>query len=129
MVPRDKLFGWKDFKGEPGEAEADYVTRFAVIMAKSERWYIKENPDRGSSKSRDLASRIANLPHWIYPAEEKSDEKTFAPNSYLAELGDECSFMDVPLETLAFVDLKGPIIYFRLDISGMRESLAVENES
>lgn len=128
LAPRNKLFGWQDFKGESGEAEADYVTRLAGNLAKSERWCIKKNSDRGNSKSRDLTSRIANLPYWIYPAEGNCNEMTFARNSYLAELGDECTFMDVPLEILASTGLKGPITYFRLDISGMRESLAIENE-
>jgi hypothetical protein len=128
LIQRDKLFGWQDFKGKSGEAEADFVTQLAVSLAKSERWSFKKGGGRSNSKSRDLTSRIANLPYWIYPAGDNLSEMTFARDSYLAELGEKCSFMDVPLEILASTDLQGPVTYFRLDISGMRQSLAMENE-
>ncbi|WP_077346177.1 hypothetical protein [Algoriphagus sp. A40] len=128
LVPRDKLFGWQDFKGESGENMAEFVTQFAVGLAKSEQWCIKKSTYQGNSKNLDIASRFADLPYWLYPAGENPSEMTFSRNSYLSELGDECPFMDVPLEILASSDLRGPITYFRLDISGMRESLAIENE-
>lgn len=126
-VPRDKLFGWQDFEGESGEAEADFVIQFAISLAKSERWCFRTGGDQINSMSQDLASRIANLPYWVYPADDSQSGMDFARNRYLSELGDESSFMDSPLEDLASSDLYGPITYFRLDISGMRESLAVEN--
>jgi hypothetical protein len=64
----------------------------------------------------------------VLPAEGRESRKTFVRDSYLAELGTDCAFMDSTLELLARESESCPINYFRLDISGMRETLAVENE-
>ncbi|MBN7813412.1 hypothetical protein J0A68_20825 [Algoriphagus sp. H41] len=116
---KDKLAGWKGFSGNSGEAESDYVVRFARGLANSDFWSFQYGGRNLANRKSGLESALESLPFWVYPASRYPDGESVPRGSYLADLGGDCPLMDTSLVDLASGQGNAMVTYFRLDVSGM----------